>query len=105
MMGNYHVRFLGGKGVVTPLTYPVGGGHRMRKKIQIPAMRERDLRALLQRHGISEAVDQGECECVHCGLPITWDNIGGVVMKSGRPVLVCCAPDCIERAGRGASDG
>ena len=23
MMGNYHVRFLGGKGVVTPLTYPV----------------------------------------------------------------------------------
>lgn len=24
MMGNYHVRFLGGKGAVTPLTYPVG---------------------------------------------------------------------------------
>jgi len=23
MMGNYHVRFLGGKGAVTPLTYPV----------------------------------------------------------------------------------
>ena len=23
MMGNYHVRFLEGKGVVTPLTYPV----------------------------------------------------------------------------------
>jgi len=23
MMGNYHVRFLGGKGAVMPLTYPV----------------------------------------------------------------------------------
>jgi len=23
MMGNYHVRFLGGKGAVRPLTYPV----------------------------------------------------------------------------------
>jgi hypothetical protein len=28
MMGNYHVRFLGGKGVVTPLTYPVPTKHK-----------------------------------------------------------------------------
>ena len=24
MKGNFHVRFLGGKGVVIPLTYPIG---------------------------------------------------------------------------------
>lgn len=29
MMGNYHVRFLGGKGVVTPLPYPVNQGTYM----------------------------------------------------------------------------
>jgi hypothetical protein len=77
----------------------------MREKIKVPAMRERDLRDLLQKHGISESIDRGECECAYCGIPVTWDNLGGFVMKSGCPILVCCTPDCIEHAGRESSDG
>ena len=77
----------------------------MREKIRIPAMRERDLREFLHMHGVSDSIDRGECECAYCGIPITWDNMGGVVMRGGIPALVCCSPDCIERAGRAESDG
>ncbi len=77
----------------------------MREKIKISAMRERDMRAFLADHGLVKEIDLSEAECAYCGTVLSWDNLGGVLVKDGAPVLVCVATECIEHAQRGNADG
>jgi hypothetical protein len=71
----------------------------MREKVQIPAMRERDMRLFFMEHGLSDAIDRGELECASCGVTLTWNDIAGFVLRNGRPVVYC------GRCGAGRTKG
>ena len=77
----------------------------MRKKLRLPAMRESDLRHLLKSHDMTEAIDRAEIECMCCGNPLTWDDIGGIIVKEGALKLVCVTTDCIENAQKDSIHG
>ena len=77
----------------------------MREKITVPAMRERDIRELLAQHDIAEMLDRGEVECSCCGEVVTWETLGGIIMKGGTPVPICSGLDCVEHAARRSTDG
>ena len=68
----------------------------MRQKIDLPAILEKDLRILLGRLGISAEIEAGTIYCPTCCRPITWDTLGGFIVRDGKPVLFCDASDCLE---------
>jgi hypothetical protein len=76
----------------------------MRPKLDILAMRERDIRLLLEQEGMAEALDAGELICSACSEPLTWETLGGFVIEEGKPVPFCNMSDCIESA-RGHVNG
>ena len=47
----------------------------MEKKIQIPAVHDKDLRKVLDRFGASQLIDEGKILCHNCNKQITWDNL------------------------------
>jgi hypothetical protein len=73
----------------------------MREKVRITAMRESDLRELLREFGMANVIEQGNCKCYCCHSSLTWDDIGGIIMQDGKPIVVCSSAECIERAGGG----
>ena len=77
----------------------------MRKKIEISAVRDRDIRMILDQHQLSEKIDKGELMCPSCSGTLTWDNLGGFVVVRGRPLLFCSHPACVDAARQEASDG
>ena len=70
----------------------------MVNRIEIPAVRDRDLRAVLDRFGLSQMIDNGEVVCTSCDTDLTWDNLGALVVREGELQLFCELPDCIEVA-------
>jgi len=76
----------------------------MRQKLDISAMRERDLRLLFERYGLSEKFEKGEIICPNCYQVITWDIIGGFIISQGQPVLFCNMSECIDAVTRSSSN-
>ena len=73
----------------------------MRTQIEVPAIRDRDLREILDKLGISQRIDSGELDCCSCSGIVTWDAIGALLVREGN-VLVCChLSECIEDVTRG----
>jgi hypothetical protein len=76
----------------------------MRQKLDISAMRERDLRLLFERCGLSEKIKNGELVCPTCLHVITWETIGGFVVRQGQLVPFCNISECIEAATQRSSN-
>lgn len=68
------------------------------KKIQIPAIHDKDLRTILDKYKISEKIDKGEILCNLCHKPITWDNLFAFKIVNGEIIFFCDEPNCIELA-------
>lgn len=72
----------------------------MRNKIEIAAVRDRDLRAVLDRYGAAEKIDRQEEICSSCSDILTWETIGAFVVFSDGIKLYCCLSECLEAAER-----
>ena len=70
----------------------------MRERIDIPAMRESDLRELFSSYGLAEKIENNQIECEFCGSTISWSNLGGVIIKDSSPHVICSLSECIEKA-------
>ncbi len=70
----------------------------MEKKIQIPAVHDKDLRAILDRFGISELIDKGEVCCYNCKKQITWTNLFAFKIINESAIIFCDEPDCIDKS-------
>ena len=73
----------------------------MRTRIEVNAANKKDLSNILSSYGLDEAINRGEIECSFCTDAITWDSLGGFLIKNGQPILFCNMPDCLESAAKG----
>lgn len=70
----------------------------MNRKLEIPAIHDKDLRKLLESYGLAEIIDKGELKCSLCGNIITWDNIAAFKVNGQTLDVFCDDPECIENA-------
>jgi len=70
----------------------------MSEKIDVLAVRDRDLRRIFDRFKLSEKMDKGQLTCELCSGLLTWENIGALLVR-GETLLVCCSvSECLEEA-------
>jgi hypothetical protein len=67
-------------------------------------MRERDLRILFERCGLSEKLKNGELVCAVCSQVITLETIGGFIVRQGQIVPFCNISKCIDALKQGNSN-
>lgn len=71
----------------------------MNKKIQIPAIHDKDLRLILDKFEISSKIDESTAVCSICNKIITWDNLFAFkILDEKSLVLFCDEPCCIENS-------
>jgi hypothetical protein len=71
---------------------------RTRTEIDIPAVREAELRTILAAYELQDAVDNRSAKCSSCGEMVGWENVAGLVVKEEGFDFVCTRPGCIEEA-------
>ena len=59
----------------------------MNQSIRLNAIRDRDLKSVLEPSGISHQIDEGICDCESCGKEIIWENIGAITTEKGTDKL------------------
>lgn len=67
----------------------------VRKKVNIPAIHDKDLQDILREFNLLDRINSGEILCLNCSKEITIDNLGGLVSKGGGIKLFCDDPECI----------
>jgi len=70
----------------------------MDKKIQIPAVHDKDLRLILDKYGLSNEIDSEKVTCYNCSKKITWDNLFAMKIVEDGIILFCDEPECIENS-------
>jgi hypothetical protein len=69
----------------------------MEKKIDIPAIHDKDLKKVLENLGILDKLENEELFCANCGNQITWENLFALkVIDGSKLVLFCDETDCIN---------
>ena len=70
----------------------------MNSKIELPVVKDDDLRSILDRFQLSSSVDAGAVNCFCCSAVITWGNIGAMRVNKQELLLFCDRPECTELA-------
>jgi hypothetical protein len=70
----------------------------MREKIEVSAIRDRDLRDILQKYQLSEKMVQGKLSCESCSQIMSWENTGALIVKGSGLIFYCNLPECIDQA-------
>lgn len=70
----------------------------MDKKIDIPAIHDKDLEKILSDLGLLERLKKGELFCINCSKQITWNNLFALKVLDNKHVLFCDEPDCIDNS-------
>lgn len=68
----------------------------VRQQIELPCIRDRDLRKVLETHNIASKIDSEELLCDSCSEIITWENIGAILVKDRTLVICCDLAECME---------
>lgn len=64
--------------------------------LEIPAIRDNDLRKILEHYGLSKKIDDHKLLCSGCDTPITWDNISTILVNEKELKIFCDSTECIE---------
>lgn len=70
----------------------------MDKKIDIPAIHDKDLKQVLNDLGLLEELQEGKLFCFNCSKQITWDNLFALKVVENKLVLFCDEPDCVDNS-------
>ena len=70
----------------------------MYKKIEIPAIHDKDLRQILKKYGLEEKLDNNTLTCSLCGNIITWETISALKVSGDTLDIYCNDLDCLEFA-------
>ncbi len=74
----------------------------MRKRIEIPSMRDVDIRKALAERQLLERFEAGQLRCSVCETPLSWNNLGALIPSAEGLLLCCGTTECLEEAIRGA---
>ena len=69
------------------------------KQIVNAAVQE-DIETILSNNGLLDMIESGEIFCEICGVPISKDSIGALLIKDSKIVIICNNNDCIDRIKR-----
>jgi hypothetical protein len=72
----------------------------MRETFELNAARQRDLITILENFSIYQQFINGQSECSFCSDTLTWENLGGLVIRFDKPTLFCDTPECVEQASK-----
>lgn len=72
----------------------------MRECVELPAIKDNELRLILDKFNLSKKIDSGEVICVSCEKVIQWENIGALLVDNGGLVIYCDSPECIEEVSK-----
>ena len=67
-------------------------------RIELMAVRDTDLRGILERYGLATQIDAAGLRCHACAGIITWDNVGALLTEHGELSIYCNLSECIEEA-------
>jgi hypothetical protein len=70
----------------------------IRRRIPVTAISSDNVVGLLRRLDLYDDVVKGKITCYICGKEVTLENIGGILVVSGKTILICDKPGCIARA-------
>jgi len=68
----------------------------MRKRIEIKAVWDSQLKHLLENLGILEPLLLGRLTCARCGRTVDLDNLGAIVPYKDKVIVVCGDTPCIH---------
>lgn len=68
----------------------------MKENVELPAIKDNELRIVLDKFNLSEKIDRGEILCASCEKIIQWENIGALLVNNATLVIYCDSPECIE---------
>jgi len=68
----------------------------MRKRVELQAVWDSDLRTLLESVGIFEELLTGSLSCAVCGRSVDLDNLGAVIPTRDTARVVCDCARCIR---------
>lgn len=74
------------------------------KSVEIPVVRDKDLRVILSNFGILDDLERGAIQCACCGCRISWENLGLLRIVQEHVVLCCGNSDCISSVGGGGNE-
>jgi hypothetical protein len=72
----------------------------MRKRIEVKAVWDSQLKDLLGDLGILEPLLLGELTCAQCGRMISLDNLGAIIPQRDNVILVCDNTPCVHALTR-----
>lgn len=70
----------------------------MNKKINIPAIHDKDLKEILENTNLYEDFQNGTLLCFNCNKALNWDNLFALKVLKQKIVAFCDEPDCIENS-------
>ena len=73
---------------------------RKREDMELPAIRDNELRAVFDRFDLADKVDSGVLLCASCSKIIEWENIGALLVKNGTLEIYCDTSECIEEVSK-----
>lgn len=77
----------------------------MQRKIDIPAIHDKDLKSLLSEFNYSSRIEKGVINCQSCDSVITWENLAAMKVMEEKLIFFCNNPDCIECATKLQQNG
>jgi hypothetical protein len=66
--------------------------------VSLPAIERKDLRGLLEAHGLLGPIEQGEVQCASCGTRLAITNLGALLVRGSTLVAFCNQAECLEEA-------
>ncbi len=77
----------------------------MRETLDLPAIKDSDLRSILDHYGFSDKLDNEDLQCESCSESLNWHNIGAMLVKGQKLILFCNFSECIDEATRSSNNG
>ena len=71
----------------------------MREKVILPAVHDKDLIKLLEEFGLREKLERNQLK-----RKLTFENLGGLIVKQDGILLLCNYMECIETAKEEGED-
>ncbi len=69
-----------------------------KRNIDIPAVRDKDLRVILSDLGILNQFESHGFQCKYCNQLLGWHNLGAIVVEDSALVFLCDSADCLDDA-------
>lgn len=67
----------------------------MKKKLEIPAIHEKDLDDILNELGVLKEINDLNIHCYNCYELINRENIGGLKLENDNCLIICDNPECL----------